>query len=157
MHENRETSEAPRPEREGGRSAKAQSHTADAHAPEESDRAILSMNQPNKEEGSSAEAGEKRARAKENICLIPHRPDTVRGTRVPGIQQCGRVTTFLAPSPRWEPYALTRSYGSVRGAISDGRPYRDLTGENVSTRWLEAIKYPRQQTSLAVSMGRTLE
>src|SRR6516165_2393645 len=89
MHENRETSEAPRPEREGGRSAKAQSHTADAHAPEESDRAILSMNQPNKEEGSSAEAGEKRARAKENICLIPHRPDTVRGTRVPGIQQCG--------------------------------------------------------------------
>jgi len=65
-----------------------------------------------KEEGSSAEAGEKRARAKENICLIPHRPDTVRGTRVPGIQQCGRVTTFLAPSPRWEPYALTRSYGS---------------------------------------------
>jgi len=32
-----------------------------------------------------------------------------------------------------------------------------LTGENVSTRWLEAIKYPRQQTSLAVSMGRTLE
>ena len=77
--------------------------------------------------------------------------------RVPGIQQCGRVTAFLAPSPRWEPYALTRSYGSVRGAISDGRPYRDLTGENVSTRWLEAIKYPRQQTSLAVSMGRTLE
>ena len=119
MHENRETSEAPRPEREGGRSAKAQSHTADAHAPEESDRAILSMNQPNKEEGSSAEAGEKRARAKENICLIPHRPDTVRGTRVPGIQQCGRVTTFLAPSPRWEPYALTRSYGSGAAKLAD--------------------------------------
>ena len=67
MHENRETSEAPRPEGERGRSAKAQSHTADAHALEESDRAILSMNQPNKGERSSAEAGEKRARAKENI------------------------------------------------------------------------------------------
>jgi hypothetical protein len=40
MHENRETSEAPRAERERGRSAKAQNHTADAHAPEESDRAI---------------------------------------------------------------------------------------------------------------------
>jgi hypothetical protein len=52
MHENRETSGAPRPERERGRSAKAQSHTADAHALEESDRAILSMNQTNKEERS---------------------------------------------------------------------------------------------------------
>ena len=67
MHENRETSGAPRPERERGRPAKAQSHTADAHALEESDRAILSMNQTNKEERSSAEPGEKRARAKENI------------------------------------------------------------------------------------------
>jgi hypothetical protein len=42
MHENRETSGAPRPERERGRSAKAQSQKADAHAPEESDRTILS-------------------------------------------------------------------------------------------------------------------
>ena len=45
MHENRETSGAPRPERERGRSAKAQSHKADTHALEESDRAIVSMNQ----------------------------------------------------------------------------------------------------------------
>src|ERR1700747_1878910 len=67
MHENRETSRTPRPERERGRSAKVQSHKADAHALEESDRAILSMNQTNKEERSSAEPGEKRARAKENI------------------------------------------------------------------------------------------
>ena len=67
MHENRETSGAPRPERERGRSAKVQSHKADTHALEESDRAILSMNQTNKEERSSAEPGEKRARAKENI------------------------------------------------------------------------------------------
>ena len=40
MHENRETSGAPRPEGERGRSAKAQSHKADAHALEESDRTI---------------------------------------------------------------------------------------------------------------------
>src|SRR5438067_220953 len=76
MHENRETSGAPRPARERGRSAKAQSHTADAHALEESDRAILSMNQTNKEVRSSAESGEKRARAKENIV----QPDTARGS-----------------------------------------------------------------------------
>src|SRR5215472_11983280 len=40
-----------------------------------------------------------------------------------GVAICG----MARPSPRWEPYALTRSYGSVRGAISDGRPYRDTT------------------------------
>jgi hypothetical protein len=67
MHENRETSRAPRPEKERGRSAKVQSYNADAHALEESDRAIPSMNQTNKEERSSAEPGEKRARTKENI------------------------------------------------------------------------------------------
>jgi hypothetical protein len=64
MHENRETSGAPRPERERVRSAKVQSHKADAHALEESDRAILSMNQTNKEERSSVESGEKRARTR---------------------------------------------------------------------------------------------
>jgi hypothetical protein len=63
MHENRETSRAPRPAREGGRSAKVQSHQADTHALEESDRAIVSLNQTNKEERSSAEIGERRARA----------------------------------------------------------------------------------------------
>jgi hypothetical protein len=78
MHENRETSGAPRPEKERGRSAKAQSHTADTHALEESDRAILSMNQTNKEERSSAESGEKRARAKENIVQSDASP-TQRG------------------------------------------------------------------------------
>src|ERR1700686_2508407 len=81
MHENRETSGAPRPERERGRSAKAQSHKADAHAPEESDRAIVSMNQTNKEERSSAEPGEKRVRAKENI-VQPNTHPTQSGERV---------------------------------------------------------------------------
>jgi hypothetical protein len=83
MHENRETSGAPRPEREGGRSAKAQSHTADAHALEESDRAILSMNQTNKEERSSAEPGERRARAKENIVQPTPTPRHSAGNECP--------------------------------------------------------------------------
>jgi RNA-directed DNA polymerase len=81
MHENRETSGAPRPARERGRSAKAQSRNADAHAREESDRAIVSMNQTNKEERSSAEPGEKRARAKENI-VQPNTNPTQSGERV---------------------------------------------------------------------------
>src|SRR6202047_834133 len=81
MHENRETAGAPRPERERGRSAKAQSQKADAYAPEESDRTILSMSQTNKEERSSAEPGEKRVRAKENI-VQPNTIPTQSGERV---------------------------------------------------------------------------
>jgi hypothetical protein len=88
MHENRETSGAPQPEREGGRSAKAERHTADMHALEVSDRAIVSMNQPNKEEQSSAEVGEKRARAKENIALTHTRPTQCGEGSVPGPARC---------------------------------------------------------------------
>jgi hypothetical protein len=105
MHENRETSGAPRPARERGRSAKAQSHTADAHALEESDRAIVSMNQTNKEERSSAEPGEKRARAKENIAQFNTRP-TQCGERVSQGLNGVRVAAPLANPPRWEPYAV---------------------------------------------------
>jgi RNA-directed DNA polymerase len=105
MHENRETSGAPRPERERGRSAKAQSHTADAYAPEESDRTILSMNQTNKEERSSAETGEKRVRAKENI-VQPNTNPTQSGERVSQGLGGVRVVAPLANPPRWEPYAV---------------------------------------------------
>ena len=94
MHENRETSGAPRPERERGRSAKAQSHKAGAHALEESDRTIVSMNQTNKEERSSAEPGEKRVRAKQNI-VQPNTNPTLRGgeSSVPGIERCTSSNT----------------------------------------------------------------
>src|SRR6201997_1526395 len=81
MHENRETSGVPRPERERDRSAKVQSHKADTHALEEADRTILSMNQTNKEERTSAEPGEKRVRAKENI-VQPNTNPTQSGDRV---------------------------------------------------------------------------
>ena len=76
MHENRETSEAPRPERERGRSAKAQSHTPDAHAPEESDRAILSPEFLVTEIRLTAEPKRlKEVNAMDSIrdCLYPHR------------------------------------------------------------------------------------
>ena len=88
MHENRETSGAPRP-RKGTRPVReAQSHTADTHALEESDRAILSMNQANKEERSSAEPGEKRARAKENIVQSDTSPTQRGEVSVPKIARC---------------------------------------------------------------------
>src|SRR5579864_8599524 len=67
MHENRETSGVPRSTGDRGRSEKVQSRTSDMHALEGSDRAVLPMNQPNKEGQPSAEAGEGRARTKGNI------------------------------------------------------------------------------------------
>jgi hypothetical protein len=125
MHENRETSGAPRSERARGRSAKVQSHKADTHAPEESDRTILSMNQTNKEERSSAEPGEKRVRAKENIVSFHTRP-TPRGEI-----ECAWDGAVYEEQPSsslirgGSRMRESRSYGSVRGATSDGRPYRN--------------------------------
>jgi RNA-directed DNA polymerase len=81
MHENRETSGVSRSNQNRDRSAKVKSHNADAYAPEESDCAVVPMNQPNKEEQSSAEGGEGRARTKENIAQSNTSP-TQSGERV---------------------------------------------------------------------------
>ena len=48
------------------------------YAGEKSDRAIVPVNQPNKEDEYSAEVGEERARTKENIVRNPHGPDSER-------------------------------------------------------------------------------
>jgi len=81
MHENRETSRVPRCGPDRGRSGKAQSHTPDMHAVEESDCAIVPMNQSNKGEQSSAEIGEGRAQTVENIAKSDTSP-TQSGERV---------------------------------------------------------------------------
>ena len=64
MHENRETSSV---SAQADRSGKAQSHTPDVYAGEESDRAVVPMKPPNNEVQASAEVVEGRARPKENI------------------------------------------------------------------------------------------
>jgi RNA-directed DNA polymerase len=81
MHENREISEASRSNPDRDRSAKAQSHNADAYVSEKSDCAVVPMNQPNKGECILAEVGEGRARAKENIVWSYTSP-TQSGERV---------------------------------------------------------------------------
>jgi RNA-directed DNA polymerase len=94
MHENRETSGAPRSNQDRGRPEKAQSRNAGMHASEESDHAILPMNQPNNEEFSSAEAGEGRVWAKENIVQSNTSP-TQSGKRVSqglsGVRQAAKA------------------------------------------------------------------
>ncbi len=93
MHENRETSGTSRPNRDRDRPEKANSRTAGWHAPEESDRAVVPVNLSNKEGQTSAEMGEGRARAKENIVPSHTRP-TQSGERVSqglsGVRQVAR-------------------------------------------------------------------
>ncbi len=81
MHENRETSGVPSPDQRLGRSGKIQNRKPDMYAPEESDHATVPMNQPNKEGQPSAEVGEGRAWAKENIAQSSTSP-TQSGERV---------------------------------------------------------------------------
>ena len=81
MHENREISGASRSNQDRDRPEKAIGRTAGRQAPEESDRAIVPVNLPNKEEQSSAEAEEGRARAKENIVQF-HTSPTQSGEQV---------------------------------------------------------------------------
>src|SRR5215475_13464481 len=94
MHENRETSGAPRSNQSRGRSEKAQSRNAGMHASEESDHAKLPMNQPNNEDSSSEEVGEGRAWAKENIVHSNTSP-TQSGKRVSqglsGVRQAAKA------------------------------------------------------------------
>jgi RNA-directed DNA polymerase len=94
MHENRETSGAPRLNQDRGRPEKAQSHNAGMNVPEESDRAILPMNQPNNEDPSSMDVGEGRAWAKENIVQSDTSP-TQSGKRVSqglsGVRKAAKV------------------------------------------------------------------
>src|ERR1700686_865751 len=67
MHENWETSESSRPNQSRDRAEKALRRTADRHVSEKSDCATVPVNLSNKEEQSSAEMGEGRARTKGNI------------------------------------------------------------------------------------------
>ena len=80
MHENREISSAPW-SCEQGRSAKAMNQTADMHVLEKSDCAVVPVNQPNKGGQPTAEAGEGRAQAGENV-VRSHMPPTQSGTRM---------------------------------------------------------------------------
>ena len=81
MHENRETSGTSRSNQDRDQPEKAIGRTAGRQVPEESDRVVVPMNLPNKEEPSSAEVEEGRARAKENIAQSNTSP-TQSGERV---------------------------------------------------------------------------
>jgi RNA-directed DNA polymerase len=74
MHENRETCEASRSNQDRDLSEKAICRTADGQVSQESDCVVLPVNQSNKEDPSSAEIGEGRTQAKENIAISNTHP-----------------------------------------------------------------------------------
>src|SRR6266851_1020614 len=89
MHENREISSTPWSDNQG-RSAKAINRTADMHVLEKSDCAVVPVNQPNKGGKPSAEVGEGRARAVENIVqshMLPTQSGNCMSQGMGGVRQ----------------------------------------------------------------------
>src|ERR1017187_5855521 len=97
MHENRESSWTSWLSQQD-RSAKAINRTADANVQEQSDCAVVPMNQPNKEGQPSAEVGEGRAQTEENI--VPSSMHATQGGKrmsqgLNGVRQAARERKFL--------------------------------------------------------------
>src|SRR5229473_6917625 len=89
MHENREISSTPWSD-DQGRSAKAINRTAEMHVLEKSDCAVVPVNQPNKGGKPSAEVGEGRARAVENIVrshMLPTQSGNCMSQGTGGVRQ----------------------------------------------------------------------
>src|SRR6516162_1237847 len=89
------------------------------HGHEKSDSAIVAAKPPNKAGRPAAEAVEREREP------MPHVPDTVPGKRVPGAgartEGRGQPSNIRGGSRMQE----SCTYGSVRGAPSNGRPYRN--------------------------------
>ena len=97
MHENREIS-CTSWSADQDRSAKAINRAADVNVQEKSDCAVVPVNQPNKEEQSSTEAGEGRAQTKENI-VQSHMYPTQSGKRMSQGLHGVRQAAFAATHP----------------------------------------------------------
>ena len=89
MHENRENSSTPWSDVQG-RSAKAINRAADTYVPEKSDCAAVPVNQSNKEGKPSAEVGEERVQAIENIVpsnVLPTQSGNCMSQGLAGVRQ----------------------------------------------------------------------
>jgi hypothetical protein len=96
MHENRETSGTSRPYPGRDRSEKAKCRNADRRVPEESDCTVVPMNPANNEEQSSAERGEGRVQAKENIVQSNTDPNPIERSRLRAGSRCPRDCAVCA-------------------------------------------------------------
>src|SRR6516165_9964764 len=95
------------------------------HGHEKSDSAIVAMKPPNKAGRPAAEAVERRAEAKENA----NRCHTCRTQCRESVSQAPERVRKAARQPSnirgGSRMRASRTYGSMRGAPSNGRPYRN--------------------------------
>src|SRR5215467_12260280 len=127
MHENREISWTPWSKDEG-RSAKAINRTADMNVQEKSDCAVVPMNQPNNEGLLSAEVGGEGRRLRRtpfNLTCARHRAGQRISQGLRGVRRAVRFPLLPPCIHSKSRMRQTRTYGSVRGASSNRRPYRD--------------------------------
>src|ERR1039458_5674078 len=143
MHENRETSEMPAATVGDRTAGKGSGHAARMYVSEESHSGIVPMNHSNKDGASLAESEEGRLLIKENALPSDTYPTQSGGLRVSHRWTSVRTSSMLGrySSEIRTGCANERPSGSVRGAISNGCPYRDPT-----TEWsvLSAIAWLRQ-------------
>jgi hypothetical protein len=133
MHENREISNAPSPTDEG-RSAKAKGRTADMHALEKSDCAVVPVNQSNKAVHAAAEAGEGRAQMKENIGqsrMLPTQSGTRMSQGLDGMRKSSKgkeagTVHFLAPPP--DNVVTARQFLRTQAWSFSGSRWRTVAG-----------------------------
>ena len=94
---------------------------------EESDSGIVPMNHSNKDGTSLAESEEGRLQIKENTFPSCTYPTQSGSARVPRVGECADKAVSLGrySSEIRTGCANERPSGSVRGAISNDRPYRD--------------------------------
>src|SRR5215469_18411866 len=98
------------------------------HGHEKSDSAIVAMKPPNNVGRPAAEAVERRAGAKENTnrCRTCRTQGRVSVSQAPErVRKAGRPAVNIRGGSRMR---ASRTYGSVRGALSNGRPYRNPPG-----------------------------
>jgi RNA-directed DNA polymerase len=130
MHENRETSASP-DSNTAGRPEKASSRTSGAHGVEGSDCVVVPMNQPNKggsaATGPTAEVGEGRTQAKENIGQDHTQPAQDGGNRVSqglaGVRQAAKERKeerFTALLHHLTPALLQASFYDLKREAAPG-------------------------------------
>ena len=127
MHENRETSEMPATTISRRTAGEGSGHTARVYVTEESHSGIVPMNHSNKDGTSLAESEEGRRLIKESASQSTTCPTQsgeacvsqgLTGVRTSG--SLGRYSSEIRTG-----CANERPSGSVRGATSNGCPYRD--------------------------------
>jgi hypothetical protein len=126
MHENRETSEMPAANVSRRTAGEGSGRTTRVYVYEESHCGIVPMNHSNKDGISLAESEEGRLRIKKNTLPFDTYPRA--GLRVShgwgSVRRRCTLGRYLSEIRTG--CANERPSGSVRGAISNARPYRDL-------------------------------